>query len=75
MVTGLVAVFCLYAACGLIFALVFVSAAVAKIDEDARASGIGFRLIIIPGVVALWPLLLRRWVRGLPTPVERNPHR
>jgi hypothetical protein len=33
------------------------------------------RLLLLPGVVALWPLFATRWITGAPDPVERNPHR
>ena len=53
-----------YASLGLAFGIVFVTAGVQRIDPVARNAGIGFRLIIFPGVVALWPTLLFRWIRG-----------
>jgi hypothetical protein len=53
----------------------FVLRGVDKIDPVASGSSWGFRLIILPGVVALWPLLLRRWLSGKPQPTERNAHR
>ncbi|MGE0638904.1 MAG: hypothetical protein AB7G12_03385 [Thermoanaerobaculia bacterium] len=46
-----------------------------RIDPAARGASRGFRLIVLPGAVALWPLLLRRWVRGAPPPAESNAHR
>jgi hypothetical protein len=65
-----------YAAVGAAFAFAFVSMGVQKIDPEARGAGIGFRTLIFPGVVALWPLLLRRWAAGVrKPPLERNPHR
>jgi hypothetical protein len=65
-----------YASLGVVFALSFVSIGVQKIDPEARGAGIGFRALIFPGVVALWPLLLRRWAGGATEPpLERNPHR
>ena len=33
------------------------------------------RLLILPGVAALWPLFAWRWMTGAPEPIERNPHR
>jgi hypothetical protein len=51
-----------YAACGLLFAIAFVSAGIHKIDAAAKGSGAGFRLIVLPGVAALWPLMLKRWL-------------
>jgi hypothetical protein len=53
-----------YAVAGALFAIVFVTAGVERVDPVARHSGWGFRLIILPGVAALWPLLLRRWIAG-----------
>jgi len=56
--------------------MVSVIAGVQRIDQQAKGSGAGFRLIILPGVVVWWPLLLRRWLRGDgQPPVERNAHR
>jgi hypothetical protein len=65
-----------YAALGALFALVFVAAGVQRIDSQAKGSGLAFRILIFPGTVAFWPLLLHRWWRGGPDPaVETNPRR
>jgi hypothetical protein len=65
-----------YAVIGVGFAIAFVIAGVGKIDPSAAQAGIGFRLLILPGVAALWPLLLLRWVRGVAhPPLEINAHR
>jgi len=65
-----------YLAMGFLFAIVFVSRGVDKIDPAAKQSSRGFRVIIFPGVMALWPILARRWIRGVRTPPEeRNAHR
>lgn len=53
-----------YLATGLLFGIAFVSAGVQRIDHVAGNSGLGFRLIILPGVAALWPWLLMRWIRA-----------
>jgi hypothetical protein len=75
-VTFLVHAFYVYAALGLLFAIVFALRGVQAVDRLAAGSGAGFRLLILPACVALWPLLLLRWLRanGEP-PAERNPHR
>jgi len=52
-----------YMAIGFMFGILFVSAGVHHIDAVAKGAGLGFRLIILPGVTALWPALLLRWVR------------
>ena len=50
-----------YAACGLVFAAAFVTAGVGRLDPAARGTSWGFRLLIVPGTVALWPWLTRKW--------------
>ena len=65
-----------YAVAGFVFAAIFVSVGVQRVDSEARGSRITFRLLIAPGVAAFWPMLLVRWIRGVAEPpVERNPHR
>lgn len=65
----------IYAALGLVFAIAFVLRGAARIDPQARGASWGFRLAILPGVIALWPLVALRWVAGPPPPEERNAHR
>ncbi len=70
----------IYAACGLLFALVFLVRGVERLDPAARDSSLGFRLAILPGVAALWPVLARRWLRlrragAEGPPLESNAHR
>jgi hypothetical protein len=64
-----------YAALGLLIGIPFVFRGVNRLDPAATDGSWGFRLVILPGVVALWPLLLRRWIAGTQAPVERNAHR
>ena len=59
-----------YLACGFLFALPFAFLGVRKIDPHAAHGSWGFRLLIIPGTTALWPLLLLRWIRGIHEPPE-----
>ena len=54
----------MYASAGMVFGIAFVTAGIARVDSVAKESGAGFRLIVLPGVAALWPLLLTRWIRG-----------
>jgi hypothetical protein len=65
-----------YLAFGLLFALIFAFFGAQKIDPHAAHGSWGFRLLIIPGAAALWPLLLRRWVAGMhELPEECDAHR
>jgi hypothetical protein len=65
-----------YLAAGLVFAIPFTLAGVKKIDPHAAHGSWGFRVLIIPGTMFLWPLLARRWFSGAhEPPEERNAHR
>ena len=53
-----------YLGAGLLFAIAFVWKGAARIDDAADGGSLGFRALIFPGVVALWPVLLRRWLES-----------
>lgn len=50
-----------YLLAGVVFAILFLRKGIGKVDVSAHGSGFGFRLIIFPGTVALWPVLLNKW--------------
>ena len=50
-----------YAILGVLFGIAFVTIGIDRVDPVAKGAGFGFRLIILPGVAGLWPLLLLRW--------------
>jgi len=53
-----------YAGLGIAFAILFATVGVQRVDPVAKGAGVGFRLLILPGAAALWPVLLVRWARG-----------
>lgn len=59
---GLVAAAAVYGLLGLLFAVPFVWRGVDRVDSGARGAGWGFRVVIAPGVILLWPLLFKRWL-------------
>ena len=59
-----VGAFALYLLTGILFAAAFVAFGIHRVDPVAEHAPLGFRLIVIPGVAALWPLLLGRWIRS-----------
>lgn len=66
----------IYFAVGVVSAVPFVWFGVKRIDPHAAHGSWGFRLLIFPGAVALWPLLLNRRLRGMSEPPEeRTAHR
>ena len=65
-----------YVAVGVLFGFLFIVRGVHRVDPAAAGASWGFRLLILPGSVALWPLLAWRWLHadGRP-PTESNAHR
>lgn len=51
-----------YAWAGAVVAAAFLLWGVDRIDPAARGAYL-FRLLALPGVVGLWPLVLWRWIR------------
>lgn len=50
----------LWAAIGGLTAVVFLGWGIDRIDEDARGAYV-FRVLIIPAILIIWPLVLWRW--------------
>jgi regulator of protease activity HflC (stomatin/prohibitin superfamily) len=50
-----------YLLSGLVFAIAFLAKGLTIVDEGAHGSSIGFRIVIIPGVIVFWPFLLYKW--------------
>lgn len=65
----------IYLAIGFVFAVWFAAFGVAKIDDSAKETSIGFRLIIFFGATAFWVLLAWRLLKGKKRPSEQNAHR
>ena len=70
-----VGVFELYALAGFAFAVIVLTTAVSRLDPGVAAAPKTLRLLLLPGIAALWPLFASRWIRGMKPPVEHNPHR
>lgn len=50
-----------YLLVGLAFAIAFVVKGCGVLDTGARSSSIGFRIMIFPASILLWPYLAVRW--------------
>lgn len=65
-----------YAGIGFLFALYFVFRGVNRIDPNAKQGTWGFRVLIFPGSLIFWPLLVKRLLAGQEVPpVEVTAHR
>lgn len=50
----------IWAGLGALTALIFLTVGIDRIDEDARGAYV-FRVLLIPGILVIWPLVLWRW--------------
>ena len=53
-----------YLALGGVFAVVFLTKGLRQLDHATHDAGKVFRLLITPGIVALWPWLVVKWRRA-----------
>lgn len=54
----------IYLLAGALFAIPFAWRGAGVLEPVAREGTPGFRLLILPGALTLWPLLLVRWWRA-----------
>ena len=53
----------IYLIAGVLFVIPFLLKGLTKVDEGAHGGTIGFKIIIIPGVIVFWPVLLSKWLK------------
>jgi hypothetical protein len=66
----LVGVLGLYTAAGVVVAPLFLWWLARRLDPAAARGTAGFRIVVFPGVVALWPYLLARVIGGASAPPD-----
>jgi len=67
--TSIISCAWVYAGLGAVVAGIFLTTGIGRIDAAARGS-LAFRPLLIPGLVLLWPIVIKRWIdleRHLPT--------
>lgn len=55
----------MYLLIGILFVFPFLVKGIKRIDEGAHGSSKGFYMIIIPGVMVFWPVLLSKWIKKM----------
>jgi hypothetical protein len=53
-----------YLLLGVLFVIPFLVKGISKVDQGAHDGTKGFKIIIIPGVIVFWPVLLNKWIRA-----------
>jgi len=51
-----------YLLCGAVFTLPFLAVGAGRIDPNAKKGSWGFRVLLVPGTVFLWPVMGWRWM-------------
>ena len=74
-VDGIISILRGYAIFSLVLAIIFVIFLVQKVDPSAKKGGLGFRILIVPGVAVFWPLFAYRLLSKSPHPIEKTAHR
>jgi len=64
-----------YVTVGAVAALFLLGHRVERPDPVLARSSLAVRALLFPGMLALWPIFLRRRLLGRLAPEERNPHR
>ena len=61
-VNGVLLTLAIYVAIGSILAVPFLIFGIGRVDHAAKDAPWTFRVLVLPGVIALWPFMLRRWL-------------
>ncbi len=65
----------LYVVCGIVAAPILAFKGLDHIDDAAEGSSLGFKLIVIPGLILFWPLIVSRVRHNQKAPTEKTPHK
>ncbi len=56
-----------YLLAGVVFSLLFLVFGLRRVDALAADGSSGFKALILPGIVGLWPIVLLLWLNALVT--------
>lgn len=57
----------IYLLIGIVFYFPFIKKGVHKIDDGVKAAPVFMKILIFPGTVALWPILMKKVKKGEPS--------
>jgi hypothetical protein len=63
-VTAILLIVLIYLMIGVLFVIPFLRKGISKVDEGTHHGTTGFKIIIIPGVIVFWPVLLNKWLKA-----------
>ena len=53
----------LYFLLGFVFAVIFLWKGIQVVDEGTEGTGLGFKLLLLPGMLVFWPVFLIKWIK------------
>ena len=53
-----------YVAVGIAFSVIFIWKGLTTVDPSARGTGIGFKILIFPGLIIFWPVFVNKWIKA-----------
>lgn len=59
-----------YISSGVLFAIIFLTRLIHRLDEGAEGAPWSFKLIIFPGCVIFWPVLLKKYITAIKTNIH-----
>ena len=51
----------IYLVIGFLYYVAFIFKWAAQLDENAKGASVGFKLLLLPGTLVLWPVLFLKW--------------
>jgi len=63
-VISILIVMSFYLVSGLLFSILFLIIGLQRVDDGTNETSLFFKMLILPGVVLLWPLLLQKWIKS-----------
>ncbi len=51
----------IYLVIGIVFYVLFLSKLASELDQNTKGASIGFKLLIFPGIISLWPVVFSKW--------------
>jgi hypothetical protein len=72
MVEVILIIVLIYLLLGVLFVILFLINGLTKVDAGAHGGTIGFKIIIIPGVIVFWPVLLNKWIKANATETQKH---
>ena len=63
-ITVILSLLGIYFLIGILFAIAFVTKGIKTVDPSTVGASLIFKMMVFPGSIGLWPVLLRKWMKA-----------